>query len=348
MLENHKGKIWIDLDNSPHVPFFRPIMEQLRGRGYEIILTARDSFQTCGLADLYGMNYKRIGKHFGKNTILKVLGLVIRAMQLVPTALKEKPTLALSHGSRAQLLTAFLLRIPSVVISDYEYTIKILNPTWEIMPEVINKDKLSKKRNIINYPGIKEDVYVPDFMPAADIRQDFGISEDEYVITVRPPATEAHYYNPESEKLFEATIEILCNKENTRIIMLPRNNRQKNMINNKWPQWCLAKKIIIPEQVLDGLNLIWYSDFVISGGGTMNREAAALRVPVYSVFRGKIGDVDRYLSEHGLLTLLESVNDVHTKIMIVKRQRQKTPMDVNNKALTTIVNEIISIMDRIN
>jgi predicted glycosyltransferase len=44
------------------------------------------------------------------------------------------------------------------------------------------------------------------------------------------------------------------------------------------------------------LNLIWYSDLVISGGGTMNREAAALGVPVYSIFLGKSGAVDRYLS----------------------------------------------------
>ncbi|PYN75276.1 MAG: hypothetical protein DMD97_15190 [Candidatus Rokuibacteriota bacterium] len=38
-------KIWIDLDNSPHVPFFVPIIEALRQRGYSIVLTARDSYQ---------------------------------------------------------------------------------------------------------------------------------------------------------------------------------------------------------------------------------------------------------------------------------------------------------------
>ena len=57
-----------------------------------------------------------------------------------------------------------------------------------------------------------------------------------------------------------------------------------------------AGKLIIPDHVVGGLNLIWFSDLVISGGGTMNREAAALGVPVYSIFRGKIGAVDRYLS----------------------------------------------------
>jgi predicted glycosyltransferase len=46
----------------------------------------------------------------------------------------------------------------------------------------------------------------------------------------------------------------------------------------------------------------------------MNREAAALEgVPVYSIFRGKIGAIDRYLADHGRMVLLESVEDVKSK-----------------------------------
>src|ERR1019366_7053802 len=37
-----KRKIWIDLDNSPHVPFFAPIIEELERHGYSVLLTARD------------------------------------------------------------------------------------------------------------------------------------------------------------------------------------------------------------------------------------------------------------------------------------------------------------------
>ena len=43
-------KIWIDLDNTPHVPFFRPIIRELERRGFEVVLTARDAFQVCELA----------------------------------------------------------------------------------------------------------------------------------------------------------------------------------------------------------------------------------------------------------------------------------------------------------
>ena len=36
-------KVWIDLDNSPHVPFFAPIVRELEARGCSIVLTARDA-----------------------------------------------------------------------------------------------------------------------------------------------------------------------------------------------------------------------------------------------------------------------------------------------------------------
>ena len=53
----------------------------------------------------------------------------------------------------------------------------------------------------------------------------------------------------------------------------------------------------------------------------MNREAAALGVPVYSVFRGRIGAVDQYLASQGRLVLLDSIEDVQTKIVIARRNR---------------------------
>jgi predicted glycosyltransferase len=38
-------KIWIDLENSPRVPFFVSVIEDLKAKGYEILPTARDSCQ---------------------------------------------------------------------------------------------------------------------------------------------------------------------------------------------------------------------------------------------------------------------------------------------------------------
>ena len=127
------------------------------------------------------------------------------------------------------------------------------------------------------------------------------------------------------------------------MVLLPRNEKQAVSLKNHWPALFANQKIRIPQQVVDGLNLIWHSDFVISGGGTMNREAAALGVPVYSTFRGQIGAVDRYLSDRHRLVLLESVQDVQEKIQLVRRDLSPKQQNRNYTSLMSIVDQIVAI-----
>jgi predicted glycosyltransferase len=79
----------------------------------------------------------------------------------------------------------------------------------------------------------------------------------------------------------------------------------------------------------------------------MNREAAALGIPVYSIFRGTIGAVDRYLAEAGRLVLVESVDEVRTKIMLQRRQRPAAPTGGNREALVKIVDNVLSALEAI-
>jgi|SRR5690348_5831061 uncharacterized protein len=341
-----KAKIWIDLDNSPHVPFFAPIIGELAKRGYSIALTARDCFQVRELADLLHLNYKLVGRHNGKSKIRKVFGLCFRGVQLVPGALREKPDLAVSHGSRSQLIVCAALRIPSLLIIDYECAkrLGLIRPTWFMCPEVIPASAFEcDPKEVLKYPGIKEDVYVPRFIPDHGIRPQLGLADDDLVVTVRPPATEAHYHRPQSDELFEAAIEFLSRRPEVKIVMLPRNEKQAAYLKAHWPDLFASQKIRIPEHVVDGLNLIWHSDLVISGGGTMNREAAALGVPVYSTFRGTIGAVDRYLSDRRRLVLLESIEDVQTRIRLLRRNVLAAPQNGSDIVLTTIVNQIAAV-----
>ena len=66
-------RIWIDLDNSPHVPFFAPIVEELKKRGYSVTLTARNAYQVCELADLFRFTYRCVGHHWGNTGFLRWL-----------------------------------------------------------------------------------------------------------------------------------------------------------------------------------------------------------------------------------------------------------------------------------
>src|SRR5581483_167865 len=193
--QRQRRTIWIDLDNTPHVPLFAPVVRELTRKGYDVSLTARDAFQVCELAEKKRLRCLKIGRHHGKNKFRKVAGLFFRAAQLAPFALTSKPVSGLSHGSRSQILLCNFLRIPTVLMADYEFAKypPMMRPMWEMAPDVIPDEALScASQNIRKYPGIKEDIYVQDFSPDPAFRSQMGIGHDEILAVVRPPATEAH------------------------------------------------------------------------------------------------------------------------------------------------------------
>ena len=341
-------KIWIDLENTPHIPFFKPIIRELEQRGYTVVLTARDAFQVCELADKFGLAYKKIGRHYGKNRLLKAWGLAWRSLQVLGFVLKERPIMGLNHGARAQIVICNLFRIPTVMIMDYEHseTPAIVAPRWEIVPEILLSENLhaKSKERIRKYRGIKEDVYTPEFKPDTSLCKQLNLSDTEIIVTVRPPATEAHYHNPESEKFFIEFMERAMATPGVRAVLLPRNKAQEWHIRANWPKWFEGDKVIVPKQAVDGLNLLWHSDFVVSGGGTMNREAAALGIPVYSIFRGKSGAVDRYLQKEGKMVLIETSADVQSKILLQRRDRNAAAIGGARSALSDIVREVEGIV----
>jgi uncharacterized protein len=350
-------KVWIDLENSPHIPFFGPIIKELERRSCEVVLTARDCFQVCELADMAGLKYRKIGHHYGKHRLAKIAGLGIRVLQLTPFILRERPTISISHGSRSSLVLSAVLGIPSINISDYEYAdhrlttwIGSVQKKWMLTPEVISSDIFVKhgmpKDHVLHYPGIKEDVYVPFFQPDPALKDMLGLESADVVVTIRPPATEAHYHNPESEKLLMAVFELLGAHSEVKTVLLPRTHRQEAELRQAKPDLFDAGRIMVPKHAVDGLDLIWYSDLVISGGGTMNREAAALGIPVYSLFRGTMGAVDKHLAETGRLVLLESEQDVREKLKLVPRSKTVASRPRQLATLEAVLNHISAIMDK--
>lgn len=345
---NQPSRVWIDLDNSPHVPFFKPIIRELRARGHSVHVSARDAFQVCSLAALMGVEFTAVGRHYGKSPLRKILGLLWRSAQLLSFLRQSRPTLALSHGSRSQILLCNLLRIPTIMLMDYEHakTPWLLRPRWEIVPQALAAEVLqcSDRDRILTYPGIKEDVYAPEFMFDSTLAGQLKLHPEKTTVTVRPPATEAHYHSRESDTLFAEFMSVALERDDVQIVLLPRNAAQLAQLKRQWPVWFGDGRVVVPQGPVDGLSLIWLSDLVVSGGGTMNREAAALGVPVYSVFRGPIGAVDRQLQQDGRLVLIETNSEVCTRIRLIRRQRdQQHKPPVDRPALSTILQHIEQI-----
>jgi predicted glycosyltransferase len=73
-------------------------------------------------------------------------------------------------------------------------------------------------------------------------------------------------------------------------VVLPRTAEQREFVRG-----LALPSVIVPERAVDAQSLVALADLVVSAGGTMNREAVALGVPVYTTFGGRLGGVDEAL-----------------------------------------------------
>jgi uncharacterized protein len=313
-------RIWIDLANSPHVPFFRALAPELAARGHEVEFTARDFAQTTELARAAGLGAETVGARGGSRSLARKAGTIFgRALALARWARPRRFDLAVSHNSYSQIAAARLVPgLRSVALMDYEHQpanhLAFRLASRVVVPEAFPADALRRfgaaPRRVRRYRGIKEDVYLADFAPDpsfADLLFDeFGISTDDVLVVARPPARDALYHRFENE-LFDAAVEGLAARPRAKIVLLARDGGQRESFRARHAS---RANVILPARALDGPNLVAAADLVLSAGGTMNREAAALGVPAASVYAGRWAAVDEYLVREGRLLRVKSIEDV--------------------------------------
>jgi predicted glycosyltransferase len=317
--------IWIDLDNAPHVPFFKPLIRHLEAQGHEVLVTVRDYGYTQSLARQHDIEYVAIGRHSGRNKIKKVFGLLRRVNALASWARSKSIDVAVSHGSRSLVLASRFVGVPCVTLYDYEFvhtsifnrlSKRVLLPEW--LPDDLVRSMGLDESRVRKYPGLKEEVYLGDFEPDDSLLGRLGVDPADVVVVLRPPATAAHYHNPLSERILEHLTDRISDTDNVTAIVAPRTKGQGEELARSFKD---PARFHILQEPVNGLNLIAQADLVVGGGGTMNREAAMLGVPVYSVFMGKIGAIDRRLSEENKLHMLRTVEDA-ALVAFRKRSRE--------------------------
>lgn len=299
-------RIWIDLANSPHVPFFRSLADEFNRRHHEVVVTARDFAETIKLAEAAGFEIQVIGGHGGSKLAGKAGNLVQRALALGRWARGRSLDLAVSHNSYSQILAARALSLRTVTLMDYEHQpanhLAFRMASRIIVPDAFPEAALARfgaaATKVKRYAGLKEDVYLANFQVDPDFPKllgKLGVDQSNVLVTVRPPASEALYHRFENE-LFDELLERLLGIPNVKVVMLPRNDLQRESYQAR-----AVANLIIPAVPLDGGNLIAHSDLVVSAGGTMNREAAALGIPAASVYLGEWGAIDEQLVNEGRL-----------------------------------------------
>ena len=175
-------RIWVDLTNSPHVLVMRPVIENLRARGHEVEVTARDFAQTLGLLERFGIEHTAIGRHRGGRLGAKARGLGERSLALTRWARGRRFDRALGHGSNDVTVAAALLRIPCRTTFDYEWATVQHNVNCRLAEAVVVPDAIPPERlyrygargKVRGYPGLKEEYYLADFEPDPAVLDDLA------------------------------------------------------------------------------------------------------------------------------------------------------------------------------
>lgn len=307
-------RVWIDLSNSPHPLLFAPIARRLEEDGHEILISVRDNAQTVELALERWPSAVIIGTPSPKSRPQKALTLAERIRRLQRLVRRDRPDVAVSHNSYAQIVAARLMRVPVVTAMDFEHQpanhLAFRLAQLILLPEALKRHSLRSQgataAKTRYYPGLKEEICLGDFEPDVEVLSRLGLEQavGRPLVVLRTPPSRAVYHrfgNP----LFEEALEAVGRDAGARCVVLTRHPEQRQAVESLRLPHCH-----LPSAAIDSRSLMFLADVVVGAGGTMTREAALLGVPTFSVFAGEEPAVDSWLREQGSLSKLTSVDQL--------------------------------------
>lgn len=302
--------IWFDFENAPHVLFWRPVMEYLQQQSIGFIVTARDFSYTRNLLQNVDYEYYICREGGTKSsTSSKYLSVVKRGLELYRFIKGKNADIACSFGSRAQIVACKLRGIPVISTEDYEYAnmLHARFTKYTLIPSVIPKNRINVPEDkLIHYDGYKEDMYMADYRPK---EIDLRINSSKVVILFRPGDYYSHYQNQDYQGIERGLLELFTKQKKEIFLMVfPRHEEQKKYLEGYFSSHDIEHDFPLTNYF--GPDLIWKSDMIIGGGGTMLREACLLSIPAYSFFSGRMGAVDEDYVKQGKMTLIRKAEDL--------------------------------------
>jgi uncharacterized protein len=336
-------RVWIDVSNSPQVPFFRPLVDLLHARGHDVDVTTREFAQTTELLSLHGIEHEVVGPgHGGAGAVGKARSMAGRLRALRRYARGQRFDIALSHASHELPMVARSLGVPSSYAFDYEYArtqhgLGCRTATRVVVPEAIPQSRLdrlgARVSKVRRYPGLKEEYYLHGFAPDPSVLDELGIERDRVLVVVRTPP-EVSLYHRHGNPLFDDVLARLGTDPAVHAVVLPRTDEQRAAIRKR-----ALPSLVVPEHAIDAQSLVALSDLVVSAGGTMNREAVALGVPVYTTFAGELGALDEMLVRDGRLRVLSTAGDLQL-------ERKAVRADTTTRDPALLLDLMLSALER--
>ncbi len=312
---NKPVKIWFDISNSPHVMMFHDMINELKEKGFDVIITSRPLANTLDLLDQKGLEHAVVGEHYGKNLFMKFFGYPIRCFQLYRFLKNKHLDAAIAQSSFHSPLVAWMLGIPSIYTNDNEHAIGNVAGLFFAkklyFPESMNRKSIlfmlpGMKRKTVIYPGIKESIYLWRKM---DGKKHFTKKTSvPFNIYLRPEPRTAQYYKG-GENFLDKTINEL--KRENHVVVLSRDKKQ--LAHYHEDQF---KGVDVPDRPIRMERILKDCDLFIGAGGSMTREIAIMGIPTISVYQDELLGVDKYLIDKGYMSHVKNLENANAGKLI--------------------------------
>ena len=292
-------KIWVDMTASAHVLVFRPLIALLREQGHEVEITSRDYAQTQQLLELHGLESEVIGRHGGRSRLGKATALARGCSRLHRFARRAASfDLALAHGSHELTMSAarsaFRARHARLRVRLLQHTSaagrRRASSCPRRSPPTGSRAGRAARRSWCATRASRRSTTSPTSSPTRRSSNALGVDGAQGRRRAAP-ATGRLALPPPLESALPADARPSRPRRRRSGGRHPADGRAARLCRaaSRCPPWSL------PERAVDAQSLIAASDLVVSAGGTMNREAVALGVPVYTTYGGRLGGVDELL-----------------------------------------------------
>ena len=328
-------RIWVDLTNTAHVLVLRPLVELLEQDGHEVEITARPLSHTLELLDDWGHPYTALGEYGGVSRLGKARAAASRVVQMLRFGGRRERggrfDAALAHGSTDLPMACRALRVPNSTMFDYEWAALQHNVNCRLANRVLVPDAIPAERlrrygarppKLVRYPGLKEEYYMAEFEPAAAVLDSLGVDRELRLCVIRTAPSYALYLGGSETPLLPRVLRQVVENEGAQAVVLARTPEQREDIRALG-----LERVILPDRAVDGRSLVAFADALVSAGGTMNREAAVLGTPVWSIFEGRMGAVDEMLAREGRLRFLTDPAEIRIERKPPGRVEQRVRRD---------------------
>jgi predicted glycosyltransferase len=333
-------RVWVDLTNTAHVFVLRPLVELLERDGHQVVLTVRPLSQTVEMLERWGHPYTVLGRYGGATRLGKARAAAARLTLLLRFARGKRFDCALAHGSTDLPPACRVLGIPSTTMLDYEWAVLQRHVDCRLAARVLMPDAIPAERvarygarppKLVRYPGLKEEYYLSDFEPDEAVLDQLGLERERVISVVRTAPAYALYLGGSENPILPRVLRRLTEPEDAQTVLLPRTPEQ-----GEAARALGLRGLTVPGRAVDAQSLVAFADLVVSAGGTMNREAAVLGTPVWSIFEGRLGAVDEMLAQEGRLRFLSDPGQIELqkkpRDAVAERER-RDPADLLRLAL---------------